>query len=745
MDTPENDSPPMNGTEAPAPSWLKQNAVALAFTAAAAFLIVTQLNVWVVLKVAVGLGLVVFIHELGHFAAAKFCDVHVKTFSIGFGPTLPGCSFRYGETTYKIGLIPLGGFVGMVGQEDGQVEDPDDEGLARDPRSYLNKTVYQRMLIISAGVIMNVILAAACFIVAYLNGVEESPGAIGTVGAGSPAWEAGVQSGTRIGQIGDRENPWFLDVVPEVMSTDKGETINVVTRTESGDTARFDIEPSLKINGLYPMIGIGPEQSLTLADVPTEGYLPYRPNSAAAAAEPPLEPGDRIAAAGPAGGDLTEFAGDGDYPKFHRLLVDHRGGPMTLRVRRGKGAVDVKLPAAHRRHFGLRMRMGRIVAVRAGSPAAAAELIGPKDRETPARVVAGSPEKEEGAAGDKLVAVEVAGEGGKPVRYTNAAGGDTGEAEIRPLDPMRIGDQLAAWARAAGDKTVRLTVLRRLGHEEGRVTLKMTYDDSRRYQRVSVGNPNAPQPIDGLGLAYQVESAVDAVAPGSPAARAGFRPGDVVTEIRAQYRDEGGEFKDRDWAEVEPHQWAYAFTNVQFADSPVMAFKVKRGEEEVEFKDVRAADDESWPATRRGLSFEELREAHRAGGVLEALSMGLHRTGRSIQSVYRNLRAMFVGRVSTWTLSGPVTIARASYTFAGRDVWTFILFIGLISVNLAVVNFLPVPVLDGGHMVFLLYEMVRGKPAPERVQVAAVYIGLGLILALFAWVLFLDVRRLVVS
>jgi len=65
---------------------------------------------------ALGLGFVIFIHELGHFLAAKWCDVHVQTFSIGFGPALPGCSFQRGETLYMIGVLPLGGYVNMVGE-----------------------------------------------------------------------------------------------------------------------------------------------------------------------------------------------------------------------------------------------------------------------------------------------------------------------------------------------------------------------------------------------------------------------------------------------------------------------------------------------------------------------------------------------------------------------------------------------------------------------------------------------------
>src|SRR5262249_24108107 len=107
-------------------------------------------------KVAIGLGLVIFLHELGHFLAAKWCDVHGTTFSIGFGSAIPGCSFKWGETTYKLAIVPLGGYVQMVGQVDG---DESSDGSEDDPRSFRNKSVGQRMLIISAGVIMNVILA----------------------------------------------------------------------------------------------------------------------------------------------------------------------------------------------------------------------------------------------------------------------------------------------------------------------------------------------------------------------------------------------------------------------------------------------------------------------------------------------------------------------------------------------------------------------------------------------------------
>src|SRR5205807_9015742 len=91
--------------------------------------------------------------------------------------------------------------------------------------------------------------------------------------------------------------------------------------------------------------------------------------------------------------------------------------------------------------------------------------------------------------------------------------------------------------------------------------------------------------------------------------------------------------------------------------------------------------------------------------------------------------------------SGPIDIAAVSYNIAGDSLPMFVLFIGMISVNLAVINFLPIPVLDGGHMVFLIYEKLRGRPAPETVRVAAPFVGVAFILSLMLFVTYLDVRR----
>ena len=108
-----------------------------------------------ILSVVLGLGLVIFFHELGHFAVAKWCDVHVERFSIGIGPIL--WSRQKGETEYALSALPFGGYVKMLGQDDMDPNQMTSSEIAENPRSYSAKTVPQRMAIISAGVIMNVI------------------------------------------------------------------------------------------------------------------------------------------------------------------------------------------------------------------------------------------------------------------------------------------------------------------------------------------------------------------------------------------------------------------------------------------------------------------------------------------------------------------------------------------------------------------------------------------------------------
>src|SRR5690606_31275150 len=125
------------------------------------------------------------------FAVAKWCQVQVERFSIGFGPIL--WSRKWGETEYALSAIPFGGYVKMLGQDD---LDPGQESsgeVAENPRSYTAKTVPQRMAIISAGVIMNVITGFLFYVIAMRMGTQGLGNEVGSVPPGIRAWKAGIQ------------------------------------------------------------------------------------------------------------------------------------------------------------------------------------------------------------------------------------------------------------------------------------------------------------------------------------------------------------------------------------------------------------------------------------------------------------------------------------------------------------------------------------------------------------------------
>ena len=131
------------------------------------------------------LGVLIFVHELGHFLLARICGVGVEKFSLGFGPKLLGKTV--GETEYRLSLIPLGGYVKMVG------EDPDATQVENPEISFSHKSVYRRLAIVSAGPLFNVILAILLLVGIFLvNGAYTLKPVMGKIIDDSPAQEAGL-------------------------------------------------------------------------------------------------------------------------------------------------------------------------------------------------------------------------------------------------------------------------------------------------------------------------------------------------------------------------------------------------------------------------------------------------------------------------------------------------------------------------------------------------------------------------
>lgn len=738
--------PPSRPPKIPFGTWLMSNLMPVVFTIGIIVLVCIKLNVVDTAKVVFGLGLVIFIHELGHFAAAKWCGVYVKAFSIGFGKPIPGLSFKYGETDYKIGWIPLGGYVAMLGEpENAEEGDPEDH-----PRSLKHKTVGQRMLIISAGVIMNLILGFTCFLVVYSHGVEEKPPIVGHVDTGSPAWQAGLYSEVGFKQIGRNQNPGFDDLRPIVMSTHDGEKVPFAVMWPGRDTPEdLSIEPIREPEAMFPIIGVGPAPRLKLITSRRQKIEPFVVGSAAADAGG-FKPGDSIiASTEKADGPVTAIPADKADPvgkpsffDFYRRSRDQRSATMLIRVQRNdsEDTADIEVAPAKTLTAGMRMQMGRITALRTGGRAQTAECVSNTSVEKGLK--AGKSDQK--GSGDKITSVMVR-RGDKLLVFSNKDDGKVpADLEklakvISPLDPLRLPYDLEEWADnpETKDFTVHLTTLRDTGTREESLVWKMEWDRATKYQREFLGSPNSPVSLTGLGLAYQVEGVVESVASGSPAAAAGMKEGDLIKAIRAKLPT-GKEIK---WQPIKPHQWGYIFSLVQGLETKTLQMQVESGGETVE-REVTFEPDPTWFQNERGLLYQLDTRINKSEDLGQAAQMGINRTVRLIRVIYQNLYSMVFGRVSPFTMSGPLTIADISYKIAGENIWQFILFIGMININLAVVNFLPIPMLDGGHFIFLIYEKIRGKPAPESVQVIALYIGVAMVLTMMVFVLFLDVSRM---
>ena len=195
------------------------------------------------LSFAVAIGVLVFVHELGHFAVAKRLGVLVERFSIGFGPIV--LARRRGETEYAVSAIPLGGYVKMLGDEEGA------EALANPERAFSTQSVGRRAAIVFAGPAMNIVFAFLVYAILFAAVGVENPSnepRVGSVESGMPAERAGLRAGDRIVAIGDTPIETWEQLSKTIVAS-KGARLRLTV--ERGG-ARFPVEvvPELRENVL---------------------------------------------------------------------------------------------------------------------------------------------------------------------------------------------------------------------------------------------------------------------------------------------------------------------------------------------------------------------------------------------------------------------------------------------------------------------------------------------------------------
>lgn len=716
---------------------------------------------WRIILVLLGVNALIIVHEFGHFVVARLCGVRCDKFYIWFDAyDFRFFRFKWGQTEYGLGWLPLGGYVKMLGQEDnpGGIKEEierakresekspeakklleEKEKEAKDlyaPDSYLSKNVFQRMAIISAGVIMNVLFAVICATFAFMLGFPEATSRIGSVLPSSPAWTVGLLPGDKVVALDGKPSSLFADITLAIL--DREPVVMTIEREQNGtvETIEKTVTPMMKKGQMTPLIGVSPSSSLnlTLREKAYSTTLDEAENERLSA----------LFAAVPARSRLVAMNGEevrtpADYQKLARKNLtkpirfefaetDKKGNLIEGGKRGG-----VELPPEAAAETGIRLTMGEITALADGSVGAGAGL----------------KKQVKDATG------EIVEHGDIPTAINNEP----------ILDPLAFPFQIYQLAsQSAGPKEILLTVKR--NGESVDVPLSITEIPGYSGQTSFNGNLACQE----IGISFEVLPVISGTDAGvtfsSDARPIGSlldsiqfslaKPGkDASKEIQQRYgailhhgkKTKSGGFlykigsPEPEEAQTKALFWFAELVN-QLPTGTPLKIESRNSAGDKFVLETTVTRPGTVQRIDRNIQFDvnETKIA-KAKDFETALALGWNKTIDSMGLIYRQLKN--IGRnISVKAFGGPVMIVDLAYRTTGTGDGTFLLFLCLIGANLAVINLLPIPVLDGGHLVFLLYEMIFRRPPNENIQIILSYIGLFLILGLMVWVIFLDVARI---
>lgn len=289
-------------------------------------------------------------------------------------------------------------------------------------------------------------------------------------------------------------------------------------------------------------------------------------------------------------------------------------------------------------------------------------------------------------------------------------------------------------------QALNLRLMRRIG-ESGPMHFEVRYPDSSlRYESTAeleqwLVGVEEPDLVAALGLTLYrppVEAVLEEVVAGSPAERAGLQPGDRILAVDGE--------AVQDWA-----QWV---EEVRRRADQWMTLTVVRGGESLEL-DLRPERVATATGSHGQVGvLPRLPEwppeliAQLRYGPATALVAALDRTGEVSWFTLTSISKMLQGLISSKNLSGPITIAKVATASARSGIESYLGFLALLSISLGVLNLLPIPVLDGGHILFGLVEWIRGRPVPERVQMLGYQLGLVTVVGIMMLAIYNDLARL---
>ncbi len=750
---------------------------------------VWQANIIAFLQVLIGFSIIIFVHELGHFLFAKWCGVRVDRFSIGFGPRLfgyrAGEGFTWGaganfsaeemqergwsETDYCFRALPLGGYVKMLGQDDILIDEQTGAvTMTDDPRAFTNRPVSHRMVIVSAGVIFNLLFAAFLFMWVFLIGLEMPAPIIGQVVPMSSAEAAGLQAGDRVTAINGRRVDSYLDVEQaEILYDDlrlkverNGEPLadDIIVHTQ------VDAETGMRSAGLMSAV-----TTKVLVDA-----LPL-------AGRETLKAGDII----------TQVSGQpvARHTDIQRLFRESNGDILELTVERPEDPEKRDSPTKTVTCY---HRPALAIAVADESKATPTNyydythILGFQPRQQISVVGSRYPAKKAGfQVGDvitewgtvtnplysEIISSITANDGHEVCALVDRLGVDepaklcvTPRSKFRMFRSSR--PQVGLGFRCDGRQavvadTMRDTPAAELHLPRGAELISIAGRPVRDwYDVVKVLRSLAGERVEVCYRAGGREGTGQMSIPSSVVNEAKLPDDALVWSIEILTPD--GEEADADNTPARAES-----TRAR----PLLPFKLKRRLEELvgetivltytrynepgqQFRSepfvVREDNTDPWQM-RMMFRFDMFDQANERlmerinahGNPLRATWMGVKLTYYQVLMVYRTIKQLLRAKVSVDAVSGPIGIFDIAISHAKRGFAELLFFLALLSLNLAVLNFLPLPVVDGGVMVFLIIEKIKGKPLSLKTQMISTLVGLSLLLIVFVLVTFQDLMKII--
>ena len=668
-----------------------------------------------VLLVLLGFGAVVLIHEFGHFIVAKLSDIKVEAFSIFMPPTLFGIQRmengiririlpdifpkedddsgegalsvtisgkgKASETEYRMGLIPFGGFVKLLGQEDtGPVKSSDD------PRSFANKPTSARAAVLAAGVLCNVISAVIIFMVVFLIGINLTPAVVGGVSPDSPAARAGIKAGDEIIEIaGKSEDLDFSSIGISAALSGKNEKVSLKIRHEDGSIEDYALvaEEMQTATGKMRLFGIDIPTNLTVGRLAEE------------------DANDLYSKTGLLSGDQIKSANDKEVDSSWELdeLIRNTLTPaVTLEAERIGDLGKSELVTTQ---IGLDLLFADSHGIESEDELYHIYSMVPRLRITFITDTLAS--QAEGSASlqvdDIILAIgDIENPTFSEMRSVVTEYADK-ELPVRVLRSSVTGSEETL--------TVAVKPRKPRGSDRVEIGVRVALDAEHPVVAKTIGFEGGPEGLD-IPRGAMI-TAVDGTAVSN------FY--DIIREI-GKY---SGERITIDWR-----------VNEEVAGN--VALNVGTGGDGITVKSA-IADIIYIP-------FEKLERLYKASGPIDAVVMGYRKTVMFVAQTYVTLRRLISGLVSPKNLMGPVGIITLSYRIvADQPLVYYVYFLGLISAVIAVFNFLPLPPLDGGLVVLLVVEKIRGSALSERVQGIIAYVGWALIGTLILYVTSNDIVR----